>query len=89
MSAPPSNIAHDFAEAEQNAVPKETAASTQPGSISEDQQDLEKQEPVDDKETYVHGLKLVFVFIGLSLSVFVIILDQTVSSALSSADDRF
>ena len=41
--------------------------------------DLEAQSDVNNG-TYLHGLKLVLVFIGLALSMFVIILDQTVRS---------
>ncbi|ORX36400.1 major facilitator superfamily domain-containing protein [Kockovaella imperatae] len=42
--------------------------------------DAEAQKTVGDEpeDKYLHGLKLVLVFIGLSLAVFIIILDQTI-----------
>jgi hypothetical protein len=41
--------------------------------------DAEKQEPVEAKpDTYLHGVKLAAVFVGLALAIFVIVLDQTV-----------
>lgn len=40
--------------------------------------DIEAAELKDEKDTYLHGLQLFAVFVGLSLAIFVIILDQTV-----------
>ena len=48
-----------------------------PGKTSLDK-DPEAQ-PEEHEDKYLHGLKLVLVFVGLSLALFVIILDQTVS----------
>ena len=42
------------------------------------QKDPESKEEDGESDTYLHGLKLVLVFIGLALGMFVIVLDQTV-----------
>ena len=58
-----------------------TTATEIPSQDSQNK-DVEKQSQDEEKDEYLHGLKLVLVFIGLALGMFVIILDQTVSVSL-------